>query len=124
MGDYSVKNTASRAKGRRGEERAAEFIQGLGMKIIARNFTVWGGEIDIVALDNKDGSLVFVEVKTRDNDSFGSGAEAVGKSKREKLLRAAERFISDNGMEGYPARFDIVLVSKSKIERIENAFEA
>lgn len=94
------------------------------MKIIARNFTVWGGEIDIVALDNKDGSLVFVEVKTRENDSFGSGAEAVGKSKREKLLRAAERFISDNGMEGYPARFDIVLVSKSKIERIENAFEA
>ena len=62
--------------GRRGEQLAAEFLEGQGLTIVSRNWRCREGELDIVAHDRRN-TLVICEVKTRSGERFGSGAEAV-----------------------------------------------
>ncbi len=77
--------------GAMGEIVAANFLTKKGYRIIDRNFHAQGGEIDIIARD-KAKDWILVEVKTRSTDTFGSGVEAITKSKIEKMCSAAERF--------------------------------
>lgn len=116
------RSRTSRSKGNEGEDRAVELLKREGFEILERNYVIWGGEIDIIALE-KPMTLVFVEVKYRRDESFGSGIEAVNKTKQQRLVRCAESFISLHGFEGMSARFDVVEVSGQAIRRIENAFE-
>lgn len=74
--------------GKYGEELAAKYLQNLGYKIIEKNFRIRGGEIDIVAQDEK--TLVYVEVKTRSTNKFGKGEESVNFWKMKFLERAAK----------------------------------
>ena len=68
--------------GDRGEAAAAEYLEKKGYTILNRNYYICHGEIDIIA---KDGDCtVFVEVKTRRSDKYGSGLEAITVSKKEK----------------------------------------
>ena len=66
--------------GRRGEAAAARFLRRRGYKIIARHERLRGGELDLVAVD-RDRTLVFVEVKTRESRDAGHPAEAVDLAK-------------------------------------------
>ena len=77
-----------------GEEIAANYLIGKGYEIIERNFRTNVGEIDIIAAH--DGFIVFVEVKTRLNDKFGYGADAVGFHKRNKINQVACQLYSKN----------------------------
>ncbi len=97
----------NREKGNLGEDIAAEYLQRLGFEILERNYTIRGGEIDIIAKDSD--TLVFVEVKTRHGDDF-SGAQAVDEKKCEFLVSAAERFVieKDDTASDMKARFDLV----------------
>lgn len=70
-----------------------------------------------------EGVIVFVEVKARRNDAFGSGGAAVTPTKQRKILRTAKQYIFDQRLswEG-DFRFDVILFEKDKMEHIVHAF--
>lgn len=105
-----------------GEEIAAEYLKGVGYKILKRNYYVKGAEIDIIARDGK--TVVFVEVKARENLNFGYPAEAVTKSKRHKIAMAAECYIVQNRIADGEFRFDVVEVLGGEVNHIKDAFYA
>ena len=101
---------SSRAEvGRKGEDAAAGLLRDQGYKILARNYRCRHGEIDIVAFE--DGEYVFVEVKTRVTDEKGSGADAVTPAKQRKIVRVAQQYLVERGLEDRPCRFDVVAVT-------------
>lgn len=112
--------------GRRAEQEAARFLESKGMEILARNVRYRDGEVDIVAKDGEE--LVFVEVKARRLEEFGSGAEAVTGAKRARIGRAALRYLGALGRE-VPCRFDVVEVELDnrgrpcRFRHIRGAFE-
>lgn len=71
-----------------GEDLACEFLKKKGYKIIERNFRKGYGEIDIVCIKNK--TLIFVEVKTRTSNAFGTPIEAISYYKLKSLIKTAE----------------------------------
>ncbi len=90
-----------------GEEAAARYLEQKGYAILARNYRVRGGELDIVARDGP--VLVFVEVKQRRDADFAPAADAVDAFKRKRLLRAAQGYL-DEHRETAPARVDVIEV--------------
>lgn len=111
--------------GKMGEEMACNYLRKKGYAIFEKNFKCRIGEIDIVA--EKDGRIVFVEVKTRNGDMFGMPSEAVNHKKRRKIVNAAAYYMMLHHKYGkYDVRFDVieVLVSgrSAKINHIRNAF--
>lgn len=105
-----------------GEEIAANFLKKLGYKIIDRNFRARNTELDIVAL-NKD-TLVFVEVKTRTSEKFGTALESINYFKLKSLVKAAEHYkISHKNLPDV-MRIDAISVDLSskepKIEHVQN----
>lgn len=79
--------------GKKGEEIAARFLQKQGYRILERNFKKRYGEIDIVALDPStagQGTLVFVEIKTRFSSEFGPPEEAVTPWKLRQIAKTGE----------------------------------
>ncbi len=110
--------------GRWGEEEAARFLRRLGMKIVERNLRTPVGEIDIVARQGK--TLIFVEVKTRRSDAFGTPQEAVGPAKQRQIIRAAQWYLGDGRGRGLQPRFDVVAVypdlNGARLEHIADAF--
>lgn len=111
-----------RSLGATGEQVALEYLINQGYKIIGRNFNAPTGELDIIADDR--GVLVFVEVKSRTNDKFGTPSEAVGKYKQNKIIRTAEIYIAKNNLYNKAVRFDIVEIMGEKINILKNAFGA
>lgn len=75
--------------GRRGEEHAADYLRGLGWRILERNWRCREGEVDIIAHDPETGALVVVEVKTRAGTGYGSPLEAITHAKAHRLRRLA-----------------------------------
>lgn len=88
----------ARAIGYLGENAAADFLRKKGYEIRQQNFTVAGGEIDLVA--EKNGVIVFVEVKTRSSSEFGEGEESITPLKRRRILYAVRRFLARNDFDG------------------------
>jgi len=108
-----------------GEALAAEFLRKKGYRIIAKNYKTSIGEIDIVAKDGD--TIVFLEVKTRTNESFGYPFEAVNDRKRRKIKNVALLFLKKM-KEEVPARFDVLSISstadgRQEITHIQDAFE-
>ncbi len=108
-----MKNTVDRRKtGYLGEDIACRYLEENGYTVIARNYTVRGGETDIIAYDEK--FIVFAEVKCRRNDSFSRAAEAVDAKKISRLVTCAERFLFENSQNpalcGKQPRFDVIEV--------------
>jgi len=111
----------SRALGALAEARAAEFLERKAYRIVDRNWTCRGGEIDLVCLD-RDGTLVFVEVRARSSSSHGTPLETVVDLKRRRLLRAAEIYLHVKKRHDCACRFDVVGISGDVIEHVEDAF--
>lgn len=105
----------TRAAGKIGEDIASCFLKSQGYEIIERNYYAGRCEIDIVAQE-KDGGVVFVEVKMRSNLSastrFGRPAAAVGREKQRHLIATAEEYIRTHPdiCEGKPVRIDVIEV--------------
>jgi len=114
----------NRAKGQFGEERASEYLRNKGYNIIARNYRSPEGEIDIICTYRND--LIFVEVKTRSNTSFGFPEEAVTKKKRNTIRKASQFFLSQYTGYYSEIRFDVISVlinsDRPVINHIEAAF--
>ncbi|MBN1546791.1 MAG: YraN family protein [Syntrophaceae bacterium] len=116
---------STRDKGRNGEELALAYLQKKGYAILERNYRCRYGEIDLVA---KNGStIVFVEVKSRRSNAFGSPEEAVGIAKQKKLSIVALYYLMEKHLDDRFARFDVVTVmnagKKPEIRIIRDAFD-
>lgn len=94
--------------GQWGEELAASHLTSLGMEVLARNWRCELGELDLVMRD-VDGTVVFVEVKTRAGTGYGEPAEAVGRVKARRLRTLACRWLLEHRPPGaVELRFDVV----------------
>lgn len=111
--------------GDRGEEAAALYLEKRGCRILERQFRMKTGEIDIIA--EEDGTLLFIEVKTRHPTRFGVPAQAVGYRKRHRIFRTAFLYVQKYGMEGRHCRFDVIEVlvigESYTVNHYEDAFE-
>lgn len=114
-----------RRLGDQGEAAAALELQARGYTILARNYRCRSGEADLVA--EESGDLVFVEVKTRTSLRHGLPREAVDWTKQQRLVHAAEHYLSTHEVEDRPVRFDVIEVVLlhgriAHVEVIQNAF--
>jgi putative endonuclease len=109
-----------------GEDLACRELQRRGYEILERRYRTRFGEIDIVAREG--GYTVFVEVKTREGDEFGDGAEAVTQWKQRRVAQMAIDYMARNGLYERPCRFDVVVVNMSSgtsnVEIYPHAFDA
>jgi putative endonuclease len=110
--------------GKDGEQIAVKYLKSNGYKILDTNFRCAIGEIDIVAKE-KD-TIVIVEVKTRQSDTFAEPFESVGKRKQAKIKDLAEHYIQDKDYLDCDIRFDVLSITAKdkdfKIEHIKDAF--
>lgn len=112
--------------GKYGEIQAVRYFRDHQYKIVETNYRTRQGEIDIIA--EKEGFLVFAEVKTRDVNAIGEAREFVTVPKQRRILSAAMLYLSQHDVSKQP-RFDVVEVYTEnqkvvKIIHIENAFDA
>lgn len=109
--------------GKVGEDKAVAFLESKGYEILERNFRHRHAEIDIIAQKNK--MVIFVEVKTRVNLSYGFPEEFVDATKRRLIMKVAEHFIFERDWHG-DIRFDVISViinqTEIRIKHIEDAF--
>ena len=104
--------------GNLGEQYAAAYLEQLGYRLVAANFTLPVGrnlrgatinaEIDLVAYDGN--TLCFVEVKTRTSDWFAPPQASIDLRKRRQIARAARAYLRLFELEADPYRFDVVTV--------------
>jgi putative endonuclease len=118
----------TKAAGDAAEDRALAHLQRAGLVPVARNYRVArgpharGGEIDLVLRD-RDGTLVFVEVRARRDARFGGAAASIGAAKQRSLVFAAQHFLLRYPSPP-PCRFDVVAFDGERIEWLRAAFDA
>src|SRR6476661_6880958 len=108
LGPFAIMTHARQALGKHGENLACTELERHGYAIVARRYRRRGGEIDIIARDGA--TTVFVEVKTRAGNAFGSGADAVDWSKRRRIVACATHYAARHGLLDAPCRFDVVAI--------------
>lgn len=113
------------ALGQRGEQVAAQYLIDHGYAICARNWRCALGEIDLVT--EKDGALIFVEVRTRRGDRLGTPEESITPAKRSKLIAAAQTYLDEHGQTDRDWRIDVIAIEiglhdeVKRCTQIENA---
>jgi putative endonuclease len=121
------KTSPSQKMGELAETAALSYLTKAGCKLVEKNFTCPFGEIDLIIQDQD--VLVFVEVRYRGKEDFGSGAETVSATKRKKIIRTAQRYLQKNKVSYLVAcRFDVVSITldkekQFKINWIKDAFQ-
>jgi putative endonuclease len=107
-----------------GERVAALHLESKGYEIVARNWRCPLGEIDLIA---RAGSLwLFVEVRTRRGRMLGTPEESMTRGKAERVLRLAQQYLCDHGLEDAEWRVDLIAVELDehgkllRCEQIEN----
>ena len=121
-----IDHTQRRKAGNIGEDAVCGFLVRHGYEIIKRNFTVRGGEIDIIA--EKADTIAFVEGKTRTIGSMTSAEEAVDLRKQRLIIRTAQAYLQ-NAAQPLQCRFDVAVVETEggKVKKLRyyvNAFDA
>ena len=111
--------------GRESESIAVKQLKKQGYKIVEQNYRSKLGEIDIIAKDKK--TLVFVEVKARRSDRYGSPKWAITPKKKRQMSKVALYYLKITKQTKVKARFDVVTIrsseNKPQIDIIKNAFE-
>jgi putative endonuclease len=108
-----------------GEDLACRELERRGYAILARRYRRRWGEVDIVARDGD--TLVFVEVKARDGQTFGAGVDAITALKRRRMVLVAQDFLARHRLTERACRFDVVSIDVGhadapQVEVIQNAF--
>lgn len=123
-----TRRAGTRAVGDAAELRALAWLQAQGLRLEERNYRVArgpharGGEIDLVMRD-RDGTLVFVEVRARASSGHGGAAASVGAGKRQRLVYAAQHYLMRFAAPP-PCRFDVVALDGDEIRWLPAAFDA
>ena len=122
----------TRAIGARFEAHALVFLQRQRLVLVARNVQCRGGEIDLV-MRERDGTLVFVEVRARTWRDYGGAAASVGWHKQQRIVRAARYFLAtrrgarsafERARDLPPCRFDVVAFERGRLAWLRDAFRA
>ena len=105
----------NKQKGDKGENIARQFLENLGYTFIEKNYSSSYGEIDLIFKDRS--TLVFVEVKTRDNENFIKFEEIINDKKTNRILKTAENYIENTEIVFDETRIDAVFIILSDGER-------
>lgn len=110
-----------------GENAVCEFLKRHEYEIIKKNFTIRGGEIDIIAMKNN--LIAFVEVKTRKANALSDGEQAITYSKKNLIIKTAQAYIEKSGLTDFDYRFDVAVVTMNngkilKLKYYAGAFDA
>lgn len=123
MGPVTTKTVGDGA-----EARALRHLQREGLVLVERNYRVArgprarAGEVDLV-LRERDGTLVFVEVRARATAAHGGAAASVSAAKQRRIVFAAQHYVARLAALP-PCRFDVVAVDGDRLEWIRAAFDA
>ena len=123
-----VTRGTTKAAGEAGEARALAHLLGQGLTLVQRNYRVargphaCGGEVDLI-MRERDGTLVFVEVRARRSAAFGGAAASVSATKQRSLVFAAQYFLSRLPTMP-PCRFDVIAIDGDRIEWLRGVFDA
>lgn len=118
----------SKAIGDEGEERALAHLLRAGLRLVQRNYRVargpsrHAGEVDLILRD-RDGTLVFVEVRCRGDASHGGAAASVTSAKQRSTILAAQTFLAGMAFPP-PCRFDVVAIEGERLEWFQGAYFA
>ena len=112
-------------QGDRAERRASDYLRKRGLTLLERNYRTPFGEIDLV-MQHKE-TVIFVEVRFRRSEQFGSPAETIDPRKQARLRTSAEYYIQHNlQASNRPCRFDVVAISGEVNDKnllwLKNAF--
>ncbi len=116
---------STRKRGNAAEDQALEFLQEAGLRLVMRNYRTpgrGGGEIDLI-MRERDGTVVFVEVRSRRTASHGGAAASVSHVKQRRIVFAARCWLARAASQP-PCRFDVVTVEAGQVEWIRAAFDA
>jgi len=124
-----VTKVSKKEQGDTAEARALAHLQGRGLTLVRRNYRVAGGprmrggEIDLI-MRARDGTLVFVEVRSRAGVDHGGAAASIGASKRARIVYAARHFLQRYAATLPPCRFDVVAIDGDSLVWMPAAFDA
>lgn len=103
------------------EQKACEYLQAHGLKLIIKNYRCVYGEVDLIMRDDQD--IVFIEVRSRTNTGYGSAIESINKNKQKKIMGTSIRFLQQrNWLNKVNSRFDVIGIHHDSIEWIKDAF--
>ena len=125
LGKQPKTRTSTTARGQLAEDAALAHLQKQGLKLVERNYRTpgrGGGEIDLI-LRERDGSLVFVEVRSRSTSEFGGAGGSIGVIKQQRIVLAARHYLMRFAASP-PCRFDVVLVEGPALEWLKAAFDS
>lgn len=121
---YPAPDQAPSTIGQEAEHQAERLLVRHGLQLVSRNFRCRGGEIDLIMYDAARTCLVFVEVRARSRQRWGSAAMTIDERKQRRLRHAAEMFLKRNpAMARYRCRFDAVCIDNDQPEWIRQAFD-
>ena len=111
--------------GKLGEDIAVNYLKQKGYKILDRNFECRQGELDIIAIDKNE--IVFIEVKTRTSNRYGTPSEAVNKIKQKHMLQTIKYYLYIRNLSDKFVRIDVIEVyikdNVYKVNHIKQALE-
>lgn len=107
-----------RKVGSNAEDLACNYLTSKNFKILERNFFSRYGEIDIIALDKE--TTVFIEVKYRSSNKFGSALESISPNKIKSLCKTAKFYLKSDEID---CRFDVIAIDNDNIDHVLNAFD-
>ena len=122
------KRVTTKAIGDAGEARALAHLLGQGLVLVQRNYRVArgpnarGGEVDLILRD-RDGTLVFVEVRARHDAGHGGAAASVAATKQQRIVYAARHYLQRLASLP-PCRFDVIAIDGDRLEWLRAAFDA
>lgn len=97
-------------RGRAMESYACEILTGLGLKLLDKNYRAKCGEIDLIMNDNK--CIVFIEVRYRHQERYGSSLDTITVQKQRKISRAAQFYLQNKDLiDKVPVRFDVFAIT-------------
>ncbi len=112
--------------GREGERAAVRYLEARGYRVLDTNYRWQRAEIDIIA--REEDHLVFIEVKARKDDGFGSPEGAVDRRKQEQIAKVAAHYVQKHGLEDVDCRFDVLALREIpgsaglSVDHFKNAF--
>ena len=120
-----TKNLSTKEQGDAAEDQALRYLEAQGLRLLVRNYRTpgrGGGEIDLIVRE-PDGTLVFVEVRSRASRAFGGAGASISAAKQRRIVFAARHYLMRLGAPP-PCRFDAVLIEGQSVQWLRAAFDA
>lgn len=129
--DRKDKGANKKEAGDAGEDQALAHLQQHGLTLVRRNYrvaagpSVRAGEVDLIMRDrDREGTLVFVEVRQRTRFDHGGAAASVTRTKQARIIYAARHYLQRHCRDWPPCRFDVVAIDGEALTWLVAAFDA